>query len=87
MALTSAGCTYVQFINGSEGWMGKYGPDNLLALRLYPVDPSVFTYTSDVPVFASGIEACAHGLRNIDEPSPEALLKIEGLKKFKGITE
>lgn len=66
------------------GWLLTHGADNLAALRLHPVDPSAFTYTSDVPVWPSGAAAHDHGVRRIDNPSPDALRKIHGLTKLIG---
>lgn len=44
------------------GWVACHDTDHLLALRLHRVDPSVYTYRSPVPVFASGAQARDHGL-------------------------
>lgn len=53
-----------------SGWLACHGPDNLLAMRLHytRVDASAFDYTTKIPVFASGEQAAAHGMRDIDEP-------------------
>lgn len=61
------------------GWLQTHDTDHLLALRFRQVDPSAFTYQSDIPTFASGAEAAAHGMRDIDNPSPEARRLIEKL--------
>jgi hypothetical protein len=55
------------------GWLACHGRE-LLAVRLArdTVDPAVHGYTTDVPVFASGAEAAAHGKRGIDRPDPKA---------------
>ena len=61
------------------GWVGCHG-DHLLALRLAAargelVDAELeatFGYRSPVPLFASGAEAAAHGMRNIEDPDPQA---------------
>jgi hypothetical protein len=58
--------------NLCAGWVATHGANNLLALRLQAVDASVFEYTTDVPVFSSGIEARAHGLRDIAKPGKKA---------------
>lgn len=63
------------------GWLATHGVDNLLAVRLMPIAPFDGPYVSDVPVFASGAEAAAHGLKDIDNPSPAAQRKIDGLVK------
>lgn len=56
------------------GWVGTHGPHELLALRLHghEVDPSVWSYESPVSLFASGREACDHGMREIDKVGDRA---------------
>jgi hypothetical protein len=55
------------------GWIAAHRPENLLALRLdREVDSSVYRYTTDVPVFASGAEAREHGLRDLEHPGAKA---------------
>lgn len=56
------------------GWIGCHGAINLLACRLRAdgLDPSVWTYKSPVPLFASGSAACAHGKRAINKPGIRA---------------
>lgn len=55
------------------GWVAAHGPHNLLALRLdRGIDPAVFDYETDIPVFSSGSEAHAHGLKDMDEPGEKA---------------
>jgi hypothetical protein len=68
------------------GWVAAHGPHNLLALRLdRNIDPSVYDYETDVPVFASGAAARDHGLRNMDEPGLKARrLMLKLLEKGKG---
>jgi hypothetical protein len=63
------------------GWLLTHGTDNLLALRMHAgnLDPSVWTYAPDVPVFPSGKAAAEHGVSGVDNPSDEARRKIEGL--------
>jgi hypothetical protein len=61
------------------GWVACHDMDHLLAVRLHRVDPSVYTYTSPIPVFASGAEACAHGLSGITTPDTKARRAIRGL--------
>lgn len=66
------------------GWLATHGPDNLLALRMQPVDAAAHDYVSDVPVFASGAEAAAHGLACIKKPPASAqrlMAKLTNLKK------
>lgn len=57
-----------------SGWLGCHGPVNLLAMRLHSdkVEPETFDYVSPVPLFASGFEACAHGLADIEDPGDDA---------------
>jgi hypothetical protein len=62
------------------GWLACHDPVELLALRVSRrIDRSVFAYETDVPVFASGAEARAHGLRDIDDPGPAARKMMAGL--------
>ena len=61
------------------GWLACHDKDNLLALRIARVDPSVFDYVSPVPVFKSGREAAEHGMRDVSGPSPKAEKMISGL--------
>lgn len=65
------------------GWLACHGPHELLALRFVArnVDPSVFDYTTDVPVFKSGAEAREHGIRDIPSPKAKARKVIAGLVK------
>lgn len=54
------------------GWAGCHDMDNNAAVRMraHQVDPAVYDYVSPVPLFASGAEAAAHGMRDIDAPGP-----------------
>jgi hypothetical protein len=56
------------------GWVGHRDPADLLAVRLGlargDLDPAVLDYRTDVPLFPSGAQATAHGLRDIDTPGP-----------------
>lgn len=56
------------------GWAGCHGLRDTLAARLHAdnISHSAWDYNCPVPLFASGAEACAHGLRDISDPSPEA---------------
>jgi len=73
------------------GWLACHGAENLLSLRLLAVikperlDPAVFDYSTDVPVFASGSEARAHGIREIAKPKRRARKMVRGLMKLKGV--
>lgn len=64
------------------GWLLTHDRDHLLALRLNEVDASVWDYTPDIAVFASGQEAHDHGVRDLESPSPEARRKIAGLQRL-----
>ncbi|MDF3607572.1 DUF6283 family protein [Paracoccus sp. DMF-8] len=65
------------------GWLMAHDRDELLALRLHGrgLAPEVWDYAPDVPVFASGAEAAAHGLSGVGDPSPAAQRKIAGLMR------
>lgn len=67
------------------GWAGCHNMNHTLATRLHDVDPSTFNYVSPVPLFGSGAEAAKHGLRDVDNPSPEALRAIEKLERKLGL--
>jgi hypothetical protein len=56
------------------GWVGCHDMDENLAMRLHhrTVDPAVYDYQCPVPLFGSGAEAAAHGMRDLEDPSPEA---------------
>lgn len=60
------------------GWCGCHDMQENLALRIAPhLDPDIdvqacLDYTSPVPLFASGAEAAEHGMRDIEDLSPEA---------------
>lgn len=68
------------------GWLACHphtGPNALLALRYAEMkgelDESVYTYRTDVPLFSSGEEARAHGIKDIDEPGQKARKMVSGL--------
>ncbi|MET9111264.1 DUF6283 family protein [Streptomyces zhihengii] len=62
------------------GWAGCHDGDELLALRLavargeitVETAEAIRGYDSPVPLFASGAEAAAHGVRDLLHPSREA---------------
>lgn len=63
-----------------SGWLACHGPQELLALRMARnVDPSVYDYQTDVPVFASGAAARKHGIKEIERPGTKASKMIAGL--------
>ena len=63
------------------GWLLAHDRRHLLALRFNTVHPSAFSYAPNVEVFKSGAEAAAHGLRDYEAPSKEALRKMRGIEK------
>jgi hypothetical protein len=70
--------------NLCAGWLachGTQGENALLSVRMAAnrLDPVVWTYRTRVPLFASGTEACAHGLRDIRKPGKRARKMIVGL--------
>jgi hypothetical protein len=73
--------------NLCAGWVACHGAVDLAALRLtrYRIDPAVFDYKSPVPVFASGAEARAHGIRDIERPGVRARRMIAGLVRKLGL--
>ena len=66
-----------------SGWLGCHGPNELLAMRLNfeQVAPEAYDYKTEVPLFSSGAEAAAHGLKEIEKPSGTALRTISRLGK------
>lgn len=71
------------------GWLLTHDRDHLLSLRLQAgrLDPSVWNYAPDVPVFGSGAEAAAHGKSGIDAPDAVALRKIAGLMRQRALSD
>jgi hypothetical protein len=65
-----------------SGWAGCHDMANNLACRMdHEVDPSILDYESPVPLFDSGAEAAAHGMRDIEYPGDEAMDKVDQLTK------
>jgi hypothetical protein len=60
--------------NLCAGWLAAHGTDNLLALRMVrrDIDPKVWGYETDVPVFRSGEAAFNHGMREYHAPGGKA---------------
>jgi hypothetical protein len=58
------------------GWLGHRDPYDLLAVRIGvmagSLDPSCMEYKTDVPLFASGAEAAAHGMKDYEHPGEDA---------------
>jgi len=68
------------------GWVACHTAQHdghVMALRLLTrsgfLPLRVETYTTDVPVFASGMEAALHGISGIENPSAEARKAIDKL--------
>jgi len=72
------------------GWVAAHGPTNLLALRFASaagsVDPKLFDYTTDVPVFSSGAAARKHGMRDMAQPGSRARVLMKKMVQ-KGIAQ
>jgi hypothetical protein len=66
------------------GWVGTHGAEELVALRLHPVAPETFEFVSPVPLFASGAEAAAHGMRDIENPGTKAQKVMDRLLRKRG---
>lgn len=75
------------------GWVAVHDMEESLSLRLATgagiIDAGdldeIFDYTTNVPLFASGREACDHGMREVERPGPEAREAIQRLeRKLKG---
>ena len=73
------------------GWLGHRDPADLLAVRVGiidgRVDPSCAEYTTDVPLFESGAEAAMHGVRDVRDPSPEAIQAIDKVTRVRELRQ
>ena len=71
------------------GWVGCHTPGHLLSLRIGAVtghvDPSVFEYSTDVPLFSSGLEAAEHGMAEIEDPDEDACELIYKISDRRGL--
>lgn len=71
------------------GWVAVHDMDESLALRMLASFGSisdeeldvVFDYSTDVELFASGTEAAAHGLRDLERPSVDAVKMLVRLER------
>jgi len=72
------------------GWVGFGDPVELLAVRIGvlsgEVDPAVFDYRTDVPLFGSGTEAAAHGCAEIERPSADASEAVRKIATVRAAT-
>jgi len=76
-------------VNGAvcSGWAGTHDMDNSLALRMAAVTGAadegtiekILDYRCDVPLFATGADAAAHGKKNIENPGADAQRAIDKL--------
>ncbi len=73
--------------NLCAGWAGCHDMTETLAARLSTadLDPAVFAYESPVPLFASGAEAAAHGMRDAEKPGAEALAMIRKIVRVRAL--
>lgn len=71
------------------GWLGHRDPTELLAVRVALVsghlDADAAEYTTDVPLFASGAEAAAHGMVDIADPGAQAQSVIDKLTRIRDL--
>lgn len=76
-----------------SGWVGCHDMDHSLAVRLAARNVSnsdldaIFDYVSPVPLFASGAEAAEHGMRDVEDPGPEAervMAKLQDRRERRG---
>ena len=76
--------------NLCAGWLACHDPRQLLALRFAAmnneVDQTVLGYKTDVPVFATGTAARAHGMHGIRHPGNKANKMIAGLVRKRRLT-
>ena len=68
------------------GWVGCHDMANNLAVRMSHRDldiDAVLGYVSPVPLFASGAEAAAHGMREIGSPGAGARSAVDSLLRLR----
>lgn len=74
------------------GWVGVHDMAESLGLRVAAATGSISTevadecldYATDVPLYATGAEACEAGLRDVSAPSGTAVKVIDKLAKRRG---
>lgn len=74
-----------------SGWAGCHDMAESLGLRIalasrhitMATAEAIVDYVSPVPLFASGAEAAAHGMREILDPSPEAIRLIDKIERIR----
>lgn len=62
-----------------SGWVGCHDMRHNAAVRFDQVAETTFTYQSPVPLFTSGAEVAAHGMKDIAAPGREAGRAIKRL--------
>jgi hypothetical protein len=70
------------------GWAGCHDMENTLAIRFAVAEgrldtetiEAIFDYETDVPLWASGAEAAAHGLAAVYDPDADARRVIDNLE-------
>jgi hypothetical protein len=75
-----------------SGWAALSDEDTLALRIARSIDPDVdiqacIDHATDVPLFASGAEAAAHGMREIETPGPDArdaVSKIARVRALRG---
>lgn len=73
------------------GWAGCHDMGESLGLRIALVSgeitpetaEAIADYTSPVPLFASGAEAAAHGMREVLDPGPDARRTIRKIDRVR----
>ena len=73
------------------GWAGCHDMYESLALRIAHASgevtletaEAIVDYVSPEPLFPSGAEAAAHGVREIDNPGPEACAAIRKIERIR----
>jgi hypothetical protein len=71
------------------GWVGVHDMEESLGMRLLAAMSSlsrddlerIWDYSTDVPLFESGLAAAEHGMRDLDDPSPAAVAVIRRLRR------
>lgn len=80
-----AGATGLFFCHQQDGklcagWVGCHDMGEAAAVRMWRVAPETFDYRSPVPLFASGAEAAAHGMAELNKPGRKARRAIARLE-------
>jgi hypothetical protein len=76
-----------------SGWVGCHDMSQSLGMRfaemkgeMAPADfDAVYAYVSPVPLFASGAEAAAHGLADVEAPDDRAAAAIGKLERQRAV--